>query len=137
MARPLRIEYDGAIYHVTARGNERGRIFFAKRDYLKFKEYLAEAKCKFGCMLHAYVLMTNHYHLIIETPEGNLGKIMHHLNGSYTTYLNIKRKRSGHRILLALLTTVGVVALVALPAVMLNAVPSGVGARPAAIKIVS
>lgn len=96
MARPLRIEYEGAIYHVTARGNERSKIFFTKNDYRKFKEYLVEAQTKFGFLLHAYVLMTNHYHLIIETPEGNLGKIMHYLNGSYTTYINIKRKRSGH-----------------------------------------
>lgn len=96
MARPLRIEYEGALYHVTARGNERSKIFFTKKDYQKFKEYLAEAGTKYGLVLHAYVLMTTHYHLIIETPEGNLGKIMHFLNGSYTTYINIKRKRSGH-----------------------------------------
>lgn len=96
MARPLRIEYEGAIYHVTARGNERSKIFFTKRDYQKFREYLAEAKSKFDFNLHAYVQMTNHYHLIIETPNKNLGKIMHYLNGSYTTYINTKRKRSGH-----------------------------------------
>jgi len=96
MARPLRIEYEGALYHVTARGNERSKIFFTKRDYQKFKEYIAGAEIKYGFKLHAYVLMTNHYHLIIETPDMNLGKIMHHLNGSYTTYINIKRKRSGH-----------------------------------------
>jgi REP element-mobilizing transposase RayT len=96
MARPLRIEYEGALYHVTARGNERGKVFFTKKDYQKFKEYIADAQTKFVFLLHAYVLMTNHYHLIIETPDGNLGKIMHYLNGSYTTYINIKRKRSGH-----------------------------------------
>lgn len=96
MARPLRIEYEGAFYHVTARGNERSKIFFANKDYQKFKEYLADGESKFGFLLHAYVLMTTHYHLIIETPDGNLGKIMHFLNGSYTTYINIKRKRTGH-----------------------------------------
>lgn len=96
MARPVRIEYEGALYHVTARGNERRKIFFSKSDYQKFKEYLADAQTKHGFILHAYVLMSNHYHLIVETPGGNLGKIMHYLNGSYTTYLNIKRKRSGH-----------------------------------------
>ncbi len=96
MARPLRIEFEGAIYHVTARGNERGKIFFSKRDYEKFKEYIASAKDKYGFILHAYVLMTNHYHLIIETPEKNLSKVMHYINSSYTTYTNIKRKRSGH-----------------------------------------
>lgn len=96
MARALRIEYEGAVYHVTVRGNERRKIFFSKRDYEKFKEYLGEAKEKYRFLLHAYVLMTNHYHLIIETPEKNLSKIMHYLNSSYTTYTNIKRKRSGH-----------------------------------------
>src|ERR1700687_4751915 len=96
MARPLRIEYEGAVYHVTARGSERGKIFFSKRDFEKFKEYLAEAQEKHGFILHSYVLMTNHYHLIMETPEKNLSRIMHHINSSYTTYTNIKRKRSGH-----------------------------------------
>jgi REP element-mobilizing transposase RayT len=96
MARPLRIEYEGAVYHVTARGSERGKIFFSKKDYEKFKEYLAEAREKYGFILHSYVLMTNHYHLLIETPEKNLSRIMHHINSSYTTYTNIKRKRSGH-----------------------------------------
>ena len=96
MARPIRIEYEGAFYHVTARGNDRSKIFFTKTDYRKFNDYLAAARKKYGFILHGYVLMTNHYHLLIETPEPNLGKIMHHLNGSYTTYINIKRKRSGH-----------------------------------------
>ncbi len=96
MARSLRIEYEGALYHVTARGNERGKIFFTKTDYRKFKEYLAESQVKYGFVIHCYVLMTNHYHLLIETPNKNLSKIMHHMNSSYTTYINIKRKRSGH-----------------------------------------
>ncbi|SPF44950.1 transposase (fragment) [Syntrophobacter sp. SbD1] len=96
MARPLRIEYEGAFYHVTARGNERWKIFFMKKDYDKFKEYIEAAEINFGFILHAYVLMTNHYHLIVETPQKNLGRIMHYLNSSYTTYVNIKRKRNGH-----------------------------------------
>lgn len=96
MARPLRIEYAGAFYHVTARGNDRKKIFFTQRDYTRFKEYLAQAQERFGCVLHAYVLMGNHYHLLVETPEANLGQVMHYLNGSYTTYINVKRKRSGH-----------------------------------------
>jgi putative transposase len=96
MARPLRIEYEGAIYHVTARGNERQKIYFTKKDYEKFLEYVESAKKKYGIIIHCYVLMTNHYHLIIETPAGNLGKAMHHIGGSYTTYINRKRKRSGH-----------------------------------------
>jgi len=96
MARPIRIEYEGAFYHVTARGNERRKIFFSGNDYAKFKDYLGEAKRKFRVVIHAYVLMSNHYHLLLETPEKNLSRVMHHINGSYTTYTNIKRKRSGH-----------------------------------------
>ena len=84
------------IYHVTARGNERGKIFFTKKDYEKFKEYIAAAESKFGLILHAYVLMTNHYHLLVETPQKKLSSIMHFINSSYATYVNIKRKRSGH-----------------------------------------
>ncbi|MFO7578466.1 MAG: transposase [Pelovirga sp.] len=96
MARSLRIEYEGAIYHITVRGNERKKIFFARRDYQKFKEYLETAQERFGCVLHAYVCMENHYHLILETPEKNLSRTMHYLNSSYSTYINIKRKRIGH-----------------------------------------
>ena len=72
MARPLRIEYEGALYHVTARGNELRKIFFNKKDYEKFKEYITDAKEKYRFIVHGYVLMTNHYHLIIETLEKNL-----------------------------------------------------------------
>ena len=96
MARPLRIEYEGALYHVTARGNERRRIYYSQSDYEKFKDYLKEAQEKYGYVLHCYVLMNNHYHLILETPEANLSRVMHYINGSYTNYINIKRKRSGH-----------------------------------------
>ena len=96
MARPLRIEYEGAFYHITARGNERKRIFFGKGDYDKFKEYLLEAQDKYGYRLHCYVLMGNHYHLVIETPNGNMNKVLHYINGSYANYINRKRNRSGH-----------------------------------------
>ncbi|MBW1862673.1 MAG: transposase [Deltaproteobacteria bacterium] len=96
MARSIRIEYRGAFYHVTARGNERKRIFFNEADYQKFKEYVGRAQDKFNLFLHCYMLMTNHYHLILETPEGNLTKVMHYLNGSYTNYVNRRRRRIGH-----------------------------------------
>ena len=96
MARPLRIEYEGAFYHVTARGNERKKIFLSKCDHEKFLQYIGEARDKYRFILHAYVIMGNHYHLIIETPEGNLSRIMHYINSSYTTYTNVKRKRNGH-----------------------------------------
>jgi REP element-mobilizing transposase RayT len=96
MARPLRVEYEGAVYHVTARGNERRKIFFTEVDYTKFVKYLTESKKKFNINIHCYVLMSNHYHLIIETPEANLSKAMHYINSSYTTYINVNKKRSGH-----------------------------------------
>jgi len=96
MARPLRIEYEGALYHITARGNERRKIYFAESDYEKFKQYIVEAKEKHDCIIHCYVLMGNHYHLIIETSRANLSRVMHFINGAYTTYINVKRKRSGH-----------------------------------------
>ena len=96
MARALRAEYEGAFYHLTSRGNDRNRIFFNETDYSKFRAYLEEGMKKFGYRLHAYVLMTNHYHLLLETPNANLSKIMHYLNSSYTAYINKKRDRSGH-----------------------------------------
>ena len=96
MARPLRITFPGAFYHVTSRGNERKNIYKSKRDREKFLEYLGEAHERYGAIIHAYCLMTNHYHILIETPNANLPQIMKHLNGSYTTYFNVKRKRFGH-----------------------------------------
>ncbi|MDW7711601.1 MAG: transposase [Deferrisomatales bacterium] len=96
MARPLRIEYPGAFYHVTSRGNERKEIFRSRRDRVKFLEYLESATVRYGFAVHAYCLMTNHYHLLVETPEGNLAQGMRHVNGAYTTYFNVKRQRSGH-----------------------------------------
>lgn len=96
MARPLRIEYPGAFYHVTSRGNEQKDVFKSQKDREKFLEYLASATKRYGAVIHAYCLMTNHYHLLLETPEGNLAQIMRHINGAYTTYFNVKRKRVGH-----------------------------------------
>jgi REP element-mobilizing transposase RayT len=96
MARPLRIEYPGAFYHVTSRGNEQKDIFKSKKDREKFLAYLESAVTRYGAVIHAYCLMSNHYHLLLETPKGNLSQIMRHINGAYTTYFNVKRKRAGH-----------------------------------------
>ena len=96
MARPLRISYPGALYHVTARGNEKKDIYKNDRDRKKFLEYLKSATERYGARIHVYCLMSNHYHLLLETPDGNLSEIMRHINGAYTTYYNIKRGRSGH-----------------------------------------
>lgn len=96
MARPLRITFPGAFYHVTSRGNESKTVFKSRRDREKFTEYLESASQRYKAVIHAYCLMDNHYHLLVETPLGNLPQIMHHINGAYTTYFNVKRKRSGH-----------------------------------------
>jgi len=96
MARPLRISYPGAFYHITARGNEKKDIYKNDRDRKKFLEYLESATERYGARIHVYCLMGNHYHLLLETPNGNLSEIMRHINGAYTTYYNIKRGRSGH-----------------------------------------
>lgn len=96
MSRPLRIEFPGAFYHVTSRGNEGRMIFQSIRDREKYLSYLESAHDRYGAILHAYCLMGNHYHLLLETPRGNLSQVLHHINGAYTTYFNIKRGRSGH-----------------------------------------
>jgi putative transposase len=96
MGRPLRITYPGAHYHVTSRGNEQNDIFKSRRDREKFLSYLESSVARYGAKIHAYCLMTNHYHLLLETPVGNLSEIMRHINGAYTNYYNTKRKRAGH-----------------------------------------
>jgi REP element-mobilizing transposase RayT len=96
MARPLRINYEGAFHHITARGNERKKIFLSKADYDTFLNFLKDASHKYGIIIHCYALMGNHYHLVVETPRGLLSRFMHDINSGYTTYFNIKRKRAGH-----------------------------------------
>ena len=96
MARPLRIEYPGAFYHIFQRGNERKDIFISDQDRTKFYEYLAVLYSRYNVHIHTYSLMGNHYHLILETEEANLSRAMHCLNTSYTVYFNTRRKRVGH-----------------------------------------
>ena len=96
MARPLRLEFPGAIYHVTARGNARAAIFLDDEDRGLFVGVLAECVSRFGWLCHAYCLMDNHYHLLIETPGGNLSAGMRQLNGIYTQRFNRRHGRVGH-----------------------------------------
>ncbi len=96
MARPLRVEYPGAYYHIINRGNNREKIFRDNRDKEKFLEYLGIASERFSIIIHTYCLMDNHYHLLIETPEANLSVAMQWINVSYAGYFNAKRNRSGH-----------------------------------------
>ena len=96
MARPLRIEYEGGLYHITSRGNARDPIFLTDSDRHEFLDVLAEVVSRFGWICHAYCLMSNHYHLLIETPLPNLSKGMQLLNGMYTQRFNRSTKRTGH-----------------------------------------
>ena|GEM_PF-5454152 len=96
MARPLRIEFEGALYHVTSRGNARESIFFADCDREVCLKTLAEVVDRYSWICHAYCLMTNHYHVVIETPNANLSRGMSHLNGVYTHRTNREHLRCGH-----------------------------------------
>ena len=96
MARPLRIEYAGAVYHVMARGNQGRPIFADDQDRLRFLDTLGEACRKTGWHIDACVLMGNHYHLLVETPEGNLVAGMKWLQGTYTQRYNGRHKVFGH-----------------------------------------
>ncbi|MFO1429799.1 MAG: transposase [Candidatus Competibacteraceae bacterium] len=98
MARPLRLEFAGALYHVTARGNERRDIFLGNLDDDRavFLVKLGQVCERFNWICHAYCLMTNHYHLLIETPDANLSKGMRQLNGVYTQHVNRTHGRVGH-----------------------------------------
>jgi putative transposase len=96
MARPLRLEHVGALWHVTCRGNERGTIFRDDRDRRLFLSVLSEAVHLFTWRLHAYVLMGNHYHLLVETPEANLSRGMHRVNALYSQAFNRRHERAGH-----------------------------------------
>jgi REP element-mobilizing transposase RayT len=96
MGRPLRILYPGALYHITSRGNEKKAIYLDDLDRKRFIEILEDYHDRLGVLIHCYVLMNNHYHIVMETPEGNLLKVMHGINSGYTGYFNRKYSRVGH-----------------------------------------
>ena len=96
MARPLRLEFAGALYHITSRGNRREDIYLSDDDRTAYLLTLAKVCDRFNWIVHAYCLMGNHYHLLIETPDGNLSKGMRQLNGVYTQYFNRTHRRVGH-----------------------------------------
>ena len=95
MARPLRIEYEGAWYHVMNRGAGGRPVFTTERDHLDFLEAVAESCERFALEIHAYCLMGNHYHLLAHTPRGNLGRAMRHLGSVYTQRHNRAHRRDG------------------------------------------
>lgn len=96
MSRPLRIEFAGALYHLTSRGNARGDIYQSDADRRYFLSLLNDVCDRFNWVCHAYCLMDNHYHLLIETGNANLSKGMRQLNGVYTQHFNRTYRRVGH-----------------------------------------
>ena len=96
MTRPLRLEFEGALYHITSRGDRREDIYETDADRREFVSLLAEVCKTYNWTCHAYCLMSNHYHLLIETPEANLSRGMRQLNGVYTQQFNRRNQRFGH-----------------------------------------
>lgn len=96
MARPLRIELSGGLYHVTSRGDRREDIYFTEDDRWEWMRLLGQVCGRFNWVCHAWCQMTNHYHLVVETPEANLSQGMRQLNGVYTQWINRTYDRVGH-----------------------------------------
>lgn len=133
MARSLRIEFPGAFYHVTSRGNRKQPIFISDDDRYFFLNCLREAHERFGVIIHAYSLMENHYHLFLETPRGSLSRIMHLINLKYSTYFNHKYAHCGHTFqsrFRATLVQAKEYAREVVPYIHLNPVRAGIVSRP-------
>lgn len=96
MARPLRLGFAGALHHITARGDRREPICEDDQDDIEFLGLLGKVSQQHNWLCHAYCLMGNHYHVLVETPEGNLSRGMRQLNGVYTQKLNRRHGRVGH-----------------------------------------
>jgi REP element-mobilizing transposase RayT len=96
MARPLRLEFAGALYHVTSRGNRQEAVYRNDGDRHAWQQTLASVCTRFRWNIHAFCQMGNHYHLVVETPDGNLSRGMRHLNGEYTQRFNFRNTTAGH-----------------------------------------
>ncbi|MGB3340896.1 MAG: transposase [bacterium] len=96
MARPLRIQFPGAFYHITCRGIERRKIFIDNEERYRFLVYLSESLGIYQVVLHAYILMTNHFHLLIQTKKANCSEFMRHFNIRYTGWFNWRHNRNGN-----------------------------------------
>jgi len=96
MARPLRIDLKDGWYHVSSRGNERRAIYRDDRDRRRFLELVGEGVEQYGILIHAYVLMDNHYHLVVETPRANLSAALQWINQRYSGWFNRRHRRVGH-----------------------------------------
>ena len=95
MARPLRINFENAVYHIIARGNRKEKIFYSDEDKRLFQVKMNKTFQKFSLICYAYCLMDNHYHLFLKTPKANLSKAIHYLNTSYANYFSAKYRLSG------------------------------------------
>lgn len=134
MSRPIRIEFPDALYHVTARGNRREDIFEDDEDRQKFLVILERVIAQFNWECYAWCLMDNHYHLLIQTPDGNLSKGMRQLNGVYTQASNRRHRRVGHLLqgrFKAILVDRDAYLLELARYVVLNPVRAGMVKRPA------
>ena len=96
MTRPLRLEYTGALYHVTSRGDRREGIYLDADDRKEWLQVLGHVCSHYNWVIHAYCQMSNHYHFLVETVDGNLSKGMRQLNGLYTQRFNRRHGLSGH-----------------------------------------
>lgn len=96
MSRPKRLQFHGAVYHVTARGNRRANMFVDDHDRHIWLSIFAEAVARFNLAIYALCLMPNHFHLLVETPDANLSSAMHYLNGKYAQKFNWRHALSGH-----------------------------------------
>jgi putative transposase len=95
MSRPVRIEFPGAIYHITSKGIKGASVFRDREDRTAFLSILSTVVSRFSWLLHSYVLMDDHYHLVVEIPDGNLSKGMRQLNGVYTQHFNRRHELEG------------------------------------------
>jgi putative transposase len=96
MARPLRLEFEGALYHVTSRGDRREPIFEDDTDRRRLLEIVEQGMERFDAVVFAYCLMDNHYHFVLHTHQPNLSRLMRHINGVYTQAYNRRHRKVGH-----------------------------------------
>ncbi|HMR09785.1 MAG TPA: transposase, partial [Polyangiaceae bacterium] len=96
MSRPLRIEFPGAVYHVTSRGDRREAIYRDDDDRVRHLDVIAQGLDRFDARVLAYCLMGNHYHLVLRTGQPNLSALMRHINGVYTQIFNRRHALAGH-----------------------------------------
>ena len=96
MARPLRLEFEDALYHITARGNRREHIFASDADRMRFLEIMGCSLGRFDVEVHAYVLLPNHFHLLARTRRANLSRLMHSMMVTYTSWFNRRHAKVGH-----------------------------------------